>query len=300
MRTYLYLTYRCNCNCFFCASDETNVITSKNEVSYDEAKKFLINSPDKKHLTISGGEPTIHRDFLRIVRFAKEYYEHITLLTNGIRFADMAFLKEALNSGVDRIAIPFYSPIESEHNAMVGNSTSFNSLIRCLSNINSLQPNDSFQVLVKLLLAKFTYKTIPESIDYLAQNYPNLKRLSLNGLHIGSKALSRSFESVINYDDARPYNDLAIKKLIDYRFHFQLCEIPLCAFSREIVELLLAQNKIACVDNAFLKRPDKESMITPFSSVFIPNECHSCALAHLCPKIYGKNASSFTFGVNPF
>ncbi len=48
MRTYLYISYKCNCDCIFCAFDETNIIKDNNEVSFEDAKKFMLNSPDKK------------------------------------------------------------------------------------------------------------------------------------------------------------------------------------------------------------------------------------------------------------
>ncbi len=299
MRTYLYISYKCNCNCFFCASDETNKLIDKKEVDFAEAKEFLLKSPDKKNLIISGGEPTIHQDFLKIVSFANQYYENITLLTNGIRFADADFLKATIEAGVNRIAIPFYSPYEREHNIMVGNTNAFNNIINALSNINCLLPNGSLDVRIKLLLAKFTYKSIPDSIDFLARNYPNIKHISLNGLHIGAKALQNADRCVMNYRASCSYNDLAIQKLLEYGYIFQLCEIPLCAFSYETVEILLSRNIIANVDEAYLKRPDKKTMIVS-SSVFIPEECSMCSLANICPKIYGKNAQSFDYGLTPF
>ena len=125
MRSYLYISYKCNCNCFFCASDETNIITERNEVSFEDAKKFILSSPCKQNLDISGGEPTIHKDFLKIVHFAKQHFEHVTLMTNGIKFADIGFLKSTIDAGVDRISIPFYSADENEHNYMVGNPNAF-------------------------------------------------------------------------------------------------------------------------------------------------------------------------------
>lgn len=283
---------------FFCASDETNVLTNS-EVCFEDVKRFLVNSPEKKHLIISGGEPTIHRDFLRIVQFAKNYYDNITLLTNGIKFSDINFLQKTIDMGVNRIAIPFYTPNKDAHNMMVGNPRSFENVIECLHNLNTLIPSNSIEVRVKLLLAKFTYRTIPDSIEYIARNFPNIRRLSLNGLHIGKKAFKYSSSSVMNYNEARTYNNLIIQKLLYHKFDFQLCEIPLCAFSIETVNRLLALKMIAHVDDAFLKRPNTESMVVS-SSVFIPKECESCALSNLCPKIYGKNASTFNYGLSPF
>lgn len=298
MRTYLYISYKCNCNCFFCASDETNEVKENNEVSFEDAKRFMLSSPNKNKLIISGGEPTIHKDFLKIVQFANQHYEHITLMTNGIRFADRKFLEATIDAGVDKISIPFYSMDESEHNNWVGNPNAFKELIKAFSHVNSLLSEKKIEVQIKLLLAKFTYKLIPNSIEYFAINFPNIKQMSLNGFHIGEKALQHKDQCIIDYNESRQYNDITIQTLNKYNYFFQVCDIPICAFSVETAKLLLKHNRIVCVDDAFLKRPDRNTKIVS-SSVYIPKECEICSLSNRCFKIYGKNASLFNYGIRP-
>lgn len=298
MRTYLYLSYKCNCNCFFCASDETNVVGNNNEFSLVEAKKFLLSSPNRTNLTISGGEPTIHKDFLEIVQFAKQHFEHISLMTNGIKFCDLNFLKSTLEAGVDSISIPFYSSNKDEHNWMVGNPQAFDKVMQCLYNVNDFLSKRKFNIQIKLLLAKFTYKIIPNSIDFIAENFPNIQYVSLYGFHIGEKALQKKQLCVINYNEARLYNDLAIRKLLGHDLRFNVCQIPFCAFSKDIIEVLISQNRILLPEDSYLKRPDGIIHIES-SPEFVPQGCHLCSLNEFCPKIYGKNAKSFDYGVKP-
>ena len=219
-------------------------------------------------------------------------------MTNGIKFSDMDFLKATIDAGVDRVSIPFYSSNEDEHNWMVGNLNAFRKVVQGISNINSLLPEKPFSVQIKLLLAKFTYKLIPDSVDFIALKFPNIKQVSLYGFHIGSKALQHRDRCVINYNESRPYNDLAIKKMVDYNLNFHVCQIPLCAFSTETIEYLLRHDRVLYSEGSFLKRPDRNSRIEE-SPVYAPKECELCILADFCPKIYGKNASSFDFGLRP-
>ena len=298
MRTYLYISYKCNCNCFFCASDETNIIKNCNEFSLEKAKKFLLSSPEKNDLVISGGEPTIHKDFFDIVRFANKHYRHISLMTNGIKFADLSFLKETIDAGVDRISIPFYSSDGTIYNELVGNPCAFDNIVQGLKNINSLLQEKDIFVQVKLLLAKFTYKSNPITLDYIKKNFPRIKRVSLSGFHISNKALKHSNQCVINYNESRLYNDLVIKKLIEYNYKFQVSEIPLCAFTEEIINYILKNNHVMCDTGTYLERPNSNPWFS-VSRGYIPNECKSCTLYNLCPKIPEKNAYLFNHGVNP-
>lgn len=298
MRTYLYLSYKCNCNCFFCASDETNLSRVTNEVTLEEAQQFILNSPIKDNLIISGGEPTIHKSFLDIVRFAKQHFNHISLMTNCIKFSDLDFLKATIEAGVDRMSIPFYSSIENEYNYMVGNPHAFKLYIQGLSNINSLLSEKQFDVQIKLLHSKFTYKLNPKSVDFIAESFPNITKVSLFGFHIGNKALQRIDECVINYNESRMYNDETIRKLMQYEFDFHICEIPLCAFSEEIIGYLLQSRRVVYTEETYLKRPDRQTNVV-YSPVYLPEECAQCSLTKLCPKILKKNTSSINLGIKP-
>ena len=298
MRTYLYISYKCNCNCFFCASDKTNVANSDNEVTMDEAKQFIINSPQKDVLVISGGEPTIHKNFLEIVSFAKKYFKQVSLMTNCLKFSDKEFLRKSIDAGIDRISIPFYSPFKFDLNNMLGNTTAYKRVIQGFTNVNELLSTNDFEVRVKLLLAKFTYKNNPSSIDFIASRFQNIKKISLYGFHIGRKALKRADECIVSYAESRPFNDMVIHKLHNYGYDYQVSDIPLCAFSEGVRNHLIKSNRLAFPDETYIKRPDKKTKIVS-SNVFVPNECNICKLFHLCPKLLQKNASLFNHGIKP-
>jgi uncharacterized radical SAM superfamily Fe-S cluster-containing enzyme len=56
----------------------------------------------------SGGEPTIHPDFIEILRGAKELgYSHIQVASNGIKFADADFTARAAEAGLHTIYLQF-------------------------------------------------------------------------------------------------------------------------------------------------------------------------------------------------
>ena len=46
-------------------------------------------------LQVSGGEPTLHKDIIKIIEYAREKFQYVMLNTNGIRIAeDLEFVKE--------------------------------------------------------------------------------------------------------------------------------------------------------------------------------------------------------------
>lgn len=79
------LTYRCNYNCAHCYCKGSEDLD--NELCLGEWKKVLrqIKGAGCLHLTITGGEPLVRKDFLPIYIYAKRQGFLVTVFTNGER-----------------------------------------------------------------------------------------------------------------------------------------------------------------------------------------------------------------------
>lgn len=97
INAYLAVGYACNQKCRCCPiannanKDELIVPFERIEKEADTMKKLGITD-----VTISGGEPTIHPDFLKIIDlfFARDISVHV--LSNGERFSEPFFSKDSL------------------------------------------------------------------------------------------------------------------------------------------------------------------------------------------------------------
>jgi len=106
------LTNRCNLTCPICFAN-ANVTGKVYEPSKDEVMEMLRlyrreQPVSGRVVQFSGGEPTIHPDFIEIVRGAKELgYTHIQAASNGIKFADPDFTARAAEAGLHTIYLQF-------------------------------------------------------------------------------------------------------------------------------------------------------------------------------------------------
>ncbi len=97
------ITGRCNLSCNICFADSNK---SLYEPSLDEITVMLErlrNTRPAPCTTIqyTGGEPTVHPQFLDIVRKSKELgFTHIQCATNGLKFADLDFAEKAREAGL--------------------------------------------------------------------------------------------------------------------------------------------------------------------------------------------------------
>lgn len=119
-RNWVRLTFDCNNGCTFCLDSNTH---SGEQRSVDEVKQQILEGRKKgaTRLILSGGEPTIHphfHDFVRLGRLAG--YRKVQTVTNGRLFAYPAFLKRALDWGLNEITFSLHGPNPKIHDALVG------------------------------------------------------------------------------------------------------------------------------------------------------------------------------------
>ncbi len=107
------LTNRCNMNCPICFAN-SNATGRMCEVSLEQLDKMLADAMDiRPHppscLQLVGGEPTIHKDFLKAVRRAKSAgFTQVQIATNGVLFAqDMEFTQATSEAGADVVYLQF-------------------------------------------------------------------------------------------------------------------------------------------------------------------------------------------------
>jgi len=93
----LDLTSSCNFSCPFCV--DSKLINSGKSLTLEEVKK-TIDTLDSHGLLsvilIGGGEPTLHKDFEKIIRYIKSKRLQIGIVTNGSRLEKVDAIVEAL------------------------------------------------------------------------------------------------------------------------------------------------------------------------------------------------------------
>ncbi|MDY6913888.1 MAG: radical SAM protein [Planctomycetota bacterium] len=106
------LTNRCNMSCPICFAN-SGAAGYVFEPDYDqivrqlEALRSLRPTPCTA-VQFTGGEPTIHPDFLRIVATARQMgFSHIQIATNGLKIADEDFARRAADAGLHVLYLQF-------------------------------------------------------------------------------------------------------------------------------------------------------------------------------------------------
>jgi MoaA/NifB/PqqE/SkfB family radical SAM enzyme len=120
VRNWVRLTFDCNDRCVFCLDADTHDGRIR---SRDEVKAQILDGRRKgaQRLILSGGEPTIHPDFVDFVRLGRAAgYPKVQTVTNGRMFAYREFLTRSIDAGLGEITFSIHGPDAKIHDALVG------------------------------------------------------------------------------------------------------------------------------------------------------------------------------------
>lgn len=142
------LTNRCNMNCPICFAN-ANQAGYVYEPSYDEivAMMQVLRSERPIKCTavqFSGGEPTIHPDFVKVIGKAKEMgFAQVQVATNGLEFAkDPELLRAAADAGLNTIYLSF-DGVSDDVYIQARDRKMFNVKLKVLDNVRKLEHKPS-------------------------------------------------------------------------------------------------------------------------------------------------------------
>lgn len=243
MATYYYnLTYRCQSACVFCASDSTNAKVANMNL-LDVVKSFdmlCLNNDDE--IILNGGETTLHPDLIRVVRLASQTGASVTLFTNGRRLADRQFTEQLIDSGVDRISIPFYGTDEYEHELMTQSRNSFRQTMSGVHNLLDIRgKNDSPELELKCLMCRPCLNKNSGLVDFVAREFGKPDRFIISGLIFSEKLLSSAEQLVPSWEELIQYVNETYERTIQYSLNTILILLPLCILLPKLLDCYLGQ-----------------------------------------------------------
>jgi len=100
-KTVVFTGYTCNNKCIFCCNE--NKRGAYEDKKTDELKRNILEARRRgsSYLEIIGGEPTLRKDIVEIVSFAKSCgFKTIMFSTNGRMFSYDSFAKKIVKSGL--------------------------------------------------------------------------------------------------------------------------------------------------------------------------------------------------------
>lgn len=111
---WLNVNQACNMRCKWCYAENSHYSTEK-QMSIDLAKELINISLDLgvTEFVLIGGEPTIWSGFFDIINYIKENKATVSIITNGLRFADNSFWDRYKKSPATSVGLSIKSTTEN-------------------------------------------------------------------------------------------------------------------------------------------------------------------------------------------
>jgi len=222
---------------------------------------------DPGFLALTGGEPTMHPDFFKLITYFRRRLPgvHISLLSNGRRFADAAFSEKYASAAAPPFGtiIPLHSSAAAEHDFISGASGSFGQTVAGLKNLfRLLGPEHGIEI--RYIQHGVGKDRLKRTLGFLLNNFPDTARYRVSVIHYEIEGQSAKNEKMLHLslsESAARLLDAA--DIMDKFSDLSIYHLPVCA-----------------VDERLRKR--LKITLPPEERVYPEDKCAGCAARRAC------------------
>lgn len=252
------LTDFCNYRCKFCHNEgyqtkNSIYLSLKNILTLSRvAKKMFI-----KKITLTGGEPLLHKNILDIVGGIKDIYPDVSLgiSTNGMRFNKNNFL--SVIKHIDRLRINCQSLKDETCKFICGPAANINKVIWIIENAKKENPH--LNICLNFVLTVHNKDSLSDLVKYAVKNQIDVKILEYKNidkqLYVDINFAKKVIKKLSPKREERDYQDDDIYTFKNsksrVRLCYSFCNTLKCKSCRECGELRLTPDlKLKhCLDN---------------------------------------------------
>ena len=119
-----------------------------------------------ERLILSGGEPTIHPDYIKFIRRGREAgYDWIQTVTNGMMFAYPKFARKCIQAGLNEVTVSIHGHTPRLQDKLVGVKGAFDKAVEGIRNIQALSGGRTV-INIDVVINKQNVAHLRDIIDY--------------------------------------------------------------------------------------------------------------------------------------
>lgn len=174
-----HVTFRCNARCSFCFNWKVINKDEQPELSLDELEKISQVMPNFSWLMLSGGEPVLRKDLVKVIGifYRNNKIKHLTLPTNGLIPDKIFTITQELLSKYKRLTITVSFSLDSlgeDHDALRGVNGCYDKLMESYNLLRPLRKNKSLNVKFNSVIGNFNCDKLAELANEIRRQNPDM------------------------------------------------------------------------------------------------------------------------------
>jgi len=281
----LKIGYLCNNDCLFCAQSDNKPFG--NPPLEDLIREMTKASEYCNKVIFTGGEPTIRKDILTLVRKAKELgFERLQLQSNVRRLCSREFCCDLISAGINEFAPSLHGHNQEIHDKHTCRPGSFVETTKALENLKELKQ----YVITNTVITSYNYMFLPD-ISRLLISY-GVAQVQFAYVHSVGNGQVNMDKLAPKMTQVLPYLFTALQEALDGKTKCMAEAFPPC---------LMGQYRKYCSERFM---PDVEIRDTHYvdpdfgstrreKSKLRPPKCKSCLLSGSCEGTWFEYIDKF-------
>ena len=227
----------------------------------------LVDAHSVSHIGLTGGEPTLKPEALRIlIRFCRRRFPAaaLSLLTNGKKFEDLEFTRSV--AGIEHpnliYCISLYSDTDTEHDRIVGIPGSFRQTVKGLHNLALFRQ----RIEIRVVLFRNNYQRLPSMAEFIYRNFPFVVHVAFMGMECTGLASTNLDQVWIDPTEYALELKAAVLHLSRRAIPVSIYNLPLCLIPHEVWRF--SKNSISTWKNIYVDQCKDCSMRINCGGVF--------------------------------
>ncbi len=173
----------------------------------------------------TGGEPTLSENLLPLMQYARSKRVPFRIITNGQKLADMAYVQQLKDLGLEHIHVSIYSVREKVTDFLTGNPGSLKNALKALENLGKV---GGITVDINMVISHYNADHLLENVQFFVKNFPFVRHFVWNNLDPSTPRARRHKDTRPTLNEFELSLHQAMVYLTEQGRTFRVERIPLC------------------------------------------------------------------------
>jgi MoaA/NifB/PqqE/SkfB family radical SAM enzyme len=282
---YIQVVRHCNHFCGFCSNPATPW-----EHTFETMKELVDDLVGRGYfgVVMTGGEPTLHTDLPRIVRYARDAGLHVRMITNGWRLGDRDYARALAEAGLSLVHVSIYSvrpEVERQLRGIAG------TVERAMAAIESAH-DAGIEVNINGVINRLNADHLDENVRVLCGRFPFLRHFVWNNL---DPSMGRAEVNQAEFTPKLRDFELSLHRALSFLHKsgrsFRVERVPLC-YMTEFGWASTETRKIVKGEERVVHFLDEKQTVrqTDWGHLYA-EACTACSLRPICGGLFDRGGA---------